>query len=193
MILRIPRYLITGVVGGLILALALAVGYWNIRPASFIADPLITEPDQPDFIIGPAWTIMRNDNGEPSYRLTSVRTTHNVNTGQSRLSQPELMLFRPQPEPPWEVQAASALVSANGDQVELTDDVVIEQTLPGGQQRRLLTDALTLHPQRDYAETAEDVRIEYEMGVTTARGMQIFLNDSRIELLSTVRGRHEVD
>lgn len=191
--LRIPRYLITGIVGGLILALALAVGYWNIRPASFVVDQVISEPGQPDFIIGPAWTLMRDDSGEPSYRLTSLRTTHDMDTGQSRLRQPELTLYRPQPEPPWQVQATTALVNADGDEVELIDDVVIEQTLPSGRQRRLLTDALTLYPPRDYAETAADVRIEYAQGVTTARGMHVFLNDSRIELLSTVRGRHEVD
>ncbi len=191
--LRIPRYLITGIVGGLILALALAVGYWNIRPASFIPEPVISDPEQPDFIIGPAWTLMRDDNGQPSYRLTSLRTTHDLDSGQSRMSQPELTLYRPLPEPPWQLEAATALISANGDQVELTDDVVIEQTLPSGQQRRLLTEALTLYPRRDYAETAEDVRIEYAQGVTTARGMHVFLNDSRIELLSMVRGRHEVD
>ncbi|MCL5041472.1 MAG: LPS export ABC transporter periplasmic protein LptC [Gammaproteobacteria bacterium] len=191
--LGLPRYLVTGIVGGLILALALAVGYWNIRPASFVPEPVISDPEQPDFIIGPAWTLMRNDAGEPSYRLTSERTTHDAARGQSRLTQPHLTLYRPEPEPPWQVQAARALVNAEGDEVELSDDVVIEQTLANGQQRRLLTDAMTLFPPRDYAETAADVRIEYAQGVTTARGMQIFLNDSRIELLSTVRGRHEVD
>ncbi|WP_092383879.1 LPS export ABC transporter periplasmic protein LptC [Halopseudomonas salegens] len=191
--MRLPRYLVTGVIGILILALALAVGYWNIRPASFVPTLVISDSGQPDFIIGPAWTLVRDDDGQPSYRLQSLRTTHELTTGQSRLSQPELTLYRPEPEPPWQLQAASALISAEGDQVELTDNVVIEQTLPNGQQRRLLTDALTLHPARDYAETAEDVRIEYAESATTARGMQVFLNDSRVELLSTVRGRHEVD
>jgi lipopolysaccharide export system protein LptC len=51
---------------------------------------------------------------------------------------------------------------------------------------------LTLFPDRDYAETAQSVRIEDADNVTTAVGMHVYLNDGRLELLSTVRGQHEV-
>ena len=56
----------------------------------------------------------------------------------------------------------------------------------------MTTQALTLFPDRDYAETAQSVRIEDADNVTTAVGMHVYLNDGRLELLSTVRGQHEV-
>ena len=56
----------------------------------------------------------------------------------------------------------------------------------------LTTSALTLYPRRDYAETDQSVRIEAARSVTTAEGMKLFLNDGRLQLLSTVRGQYEV-
>lgn len=193
MTLRLPRYLVTGLVGLLILALALAMGYWNIRPSSFAPPPLLDTSEQPDFIMGPSWTLTRDEQGQPKHYLVSQHSVHHSQTALSTLSKPELTLFRPGEEPPWTVVAEQALIHDEADDIVLQDSVVIEQTLANGQQRRLLTEELTFFPPRDYAETDQPVRIELSQGVTTARGMQVFLNDSRLELLSTVRGHYEVN
>jgi lipopolysaccharide export system protein LptC len=51
---------------------------------------------------------------------------------------------------------------------------------------------MTVFPEREYAQTAQAVRIATADGVTTAKGMKAYLNDGKIDLLSNVRGQHEV-
>jgi lipopolysaccharide export system protein LptC len=72
------------------------------------------------------------------------------------------------------------------------NDVLLQRQDPAAPTARLTTQALTLYPERDYAETAQSVRIQTAGSNTTATGMQVFLNDGRLELLSNVRGQHEL-
>ena len=51
---------------------------------------------------------------------------------------------------------------------------------------------MTVFPDKEYAQTQQAVRIEAANGVTTAQGMKAYMNDGRINLLSNVRGQHEV-
>ena len=73
----------------------------------------------------------------------------------------------------------------------LIDAVRTERTDARGRQTILTTSRLSVFPEREYAETEQAVRIETVNGVTTANGMQAFLNDGRLLLLSNVRGQHE--
>lgn len=83
-------------------------------------------------------------------------------------------------------------VGPQGAEVELIDEVRIEQRVAAERFSRLTTSRLTVFPEREYAETAQPVRIENAEGVTTATGMQAYVKEGRVLLLSNVRGQHEV-
>lgn len=188
--MTIPRYLISG---GLILMVAcmgLAIGYWNIRPASFTPAPSAASL-QPDFFMENPRIRQLNELGQPAYELTSERAVHQLNQDVTELHEPRLRYYREGEVQPWDLQARHGTVTQSGDQVDLSQDVVIEQQLHGQPKRRLSTPALSVFAQRDYAETDRDVRIEAGNGVTTATGMQAYFNDGRIKLLSNVRGEYE--
>ena len=89
------------------------------------------------------------------------------------------------------MQARYGEVSAGGDRVDLSQNAVIEQQLAGQPVRRLSTPALSIFPDRHFAETDRSVRIEAANGVTTATGMEANFNDGAIKLLSNVRGEHD--
>ena len=187
--MRFPRYLVTGTLTLLVVVLALAVGYWNIRPATFTPQA-VQAPLQPDFFMDNPRIRQLNEQGRPIYDLVSEHAAHQVDSDITELDEPRLHYYREGDQQPWQMRARYGEVSANGERVELSDDVVIEQQLAGQAARRLSTPALTVYPDRDYAETEHEVTIDAG-GVTTATGMQAYFNDGRIELLSNVRGEHE--
>lgn len=187
--MKIPRYLMTGSLVVLAVVLALAVGYWNIRPASF-SPQSVQAPLQPDFFMDNPRIRQLNEQGQPVYELTSERAAHQVGKDVTELDEPRLQYYRANEQQPWDLRARYGEVSADGERVELSQNVIIEQQLSGQAARRLSTPALTVFPNRNYAETDRSVRIE-AAGVTTATGMQAYFNDGRIELLSNVRGEHE--
>lgn len=187
--MKIPRYLVTGTLVLVLVVLALSVGYWNIRPERF-APQSVQAPLQPDFFMDNPRIRQLNEQGQPVYDLASNRATHEVGKDTTELDEPRLSYYREGEQSPWELRARHGEVSANGEQVELSQNVIIEQQLGGRTTRRLSTPELSIFPKRDYAETDRSVRIEAG-GVTTATGMKAYFNDGRIELLSNVRGEHE--
>jgi lipopolysaccharide export system protein LptC len=50
---------------------------------------------------------------------------------------------------------------------------------------------MTVFPQKQYAQTEQPVRIDGAGGVSTGKGMKAYLKESRIHLLSNVRGQYE--
>ncbi len=188
--MTIPRYLITGGLILLITVMGLAVGYWNIRPASFTPTQ-VTAPLQPDFFMENPRIRQLNEQGQPTYDLTSDRAVHEVKKDVTELDEPRLRYYREGDFQPWELEARHGTVTESGDRVDLNQDVLIKQQLPGQPNRRLSTPALSVFAQRHYAETDRDVHIEAGNGVTTATGMEAYFNDGRIKLLSNVRGEYE--
>lgn len=78
----------------------------------------------------------------------------------------------------------------DGNTIELKNNVSLTQTLTNGEQYQLTTDALTILPSTQFAETDKPVIITQPNGVTTATGLKADLKQQRFELLSNVRGNY---
>ncbi|SDR72082.1 LPS export ABC transporter periplasmic protein LptC [Pseudomonas oryzae] len=173
-------------------ALLAAIGYWNIRPESFMEPSAATGGDSAiDFFVENARSVQFQADGKLHYRMTATRLEHLRSSDTTLLSQPDLLLYRGS-DYPWHVQSERGEVSPGGTQVELIDAVRVERTDAKGRPTILTTSRLSVFPEREYAETAQPVRIEAANGVTSATGMQAYLNESRMLLKSNVRGQHEV-
>ncbi|TBW01109.1 LPS export ABC transporter periplasmic protein LptC [Azotobacter chroococcum] len=173
-------------------AVLVAVGYWNIRPASFMDKPGISPDDSAiDFYVTNAHTLQYQAEGALHYEMTADKVEHLKSSEITLLTQPDLLIFRGTPTP-WHVRSERGEVSPQGDQVELIDAVRVERTDTQGRPTVLTTSRLSVLPEREYAETQQPVKIEAANGVTTAVGMKAYLDDSRMHLLSSVRGQHEV-
>ncbi|MCF7203742.1 LPS export ABC transporter periplasmic protein LptC [Pseudomonas oligotrophica] len=178
---------------GLIAALLVAVGYWNIRPESFMQEPpqaATAEPDV-DFYVVNARTVQFQPDGKRHYELRSERMEHLKASDTSLLTRPDLLAYRGS-ELPWHVSSERGEVSPGGEQVELIDKVVVERTDAKGRPTVVTSSRMTVWPEKDYAETRQAVRIVAANGVTTATGMKAYLDDGRMLLLSNVRGQHEL-
>lgn len=173
-------------------ALLAAIGYWNIRPESFMEQATTSAGDTAiDFYVENARTVQFQADGKLHYRLTAERVEHLRSSDTTLLKLPDLLLYRGS-NYPWHVQSTRGEVSPGGTQVELIDAVRVARTDARGRPTILTTSRLSVFPEREFAQTSQPVRIEAANGVTTATGMQAYLNDSRMLLQSNVRGQHEV-
>jgi len=177
----------------LIALLLVAAGYWNIRPESFMQQPRTpsTEESPIDFYVINSRTIQYQPDGKRNYELTAEKLEHIKASDISLLTRPNLHSYRGA-ELPWHISGDGGDVGPQAEEVELINNVRIERTAAEGRPTIITTSRMTVLPDKDYAETGQPVRIVAANGVTTATGMKAYLNESRMLLLSNVRGQHEL-
>ena len=169
-----------------------ALGYWNINSSTSTDQQESMQTTKTiDFFVEGTQTLQFTDAGTVQYELSSPRIEHTQDDDITLLSQPELLLFRGA-ELPWHISSERSEVSPEGKEVELFENVRIARTDEQGRPTILTTEQLTYVPETEYAHTKLAVKIEAANGVTTGVGMQTYLNESKMHLLSNVRGRHEV-
>lgn len=185
--IRVPAVLL------LIALLLIAVGYWNVRPESFMQEaPVVRGEGSPiDFYVINSRTVQYQTDGKRNYELTAERVEHIKASDVSLLTKPNLRSYRGT-ELPWHVTSDRGEVGPQGEEVELIDNVRIERTDAKGRPTVVTSSRMTVLPEKDYAETRQPVRIVAANGVTTATGMKAYLDEGRMLLLSNVRGQHEL-
>ncbi|CAM3291279.1 LPS export ABC transporter periplasmic protein LptC [Pseudomonas floridensis] len=184
---KIRKFLLFGVLA-LLLA---AVGYWNISPESFMDQPMTAVDENAiDYYAINAHSVQYLPDGSLQYDMTADRVEHVKATDVTLLTTPDLQMYRGT-QFPWHVQSKQGEVSPGGDQVELIDSVRVARTDEKQRTTIITSSRMTVFPQKQYAQTDQDVRIDAAGGVTTAKGMKAYLNDSRMDLLSNVRGQYE--
>lgn len=172
--------------------LVAALGYWNINSSADTASSALTvDNNSIDFFAQDTRTIQFTETGTLHYELNSPRIEHTQHDDITLLLQPDLLLYRGT-DLPWHITSERSEVSPEGKEVELIDNVRIARTDEQGRPTILTTQQLTYVPSTEYAHTQLAVKIEAANGITTGVGMQTYLNESKMHLLSNVRGRHEV-
>ena len=173
---------------GLLLA---AVGYWNISPERFMDRPVASvDETQIDYYATNARAKQFLPDGGVQYEMTADRVDHMRASEVTMLTKPDMQLYRGTVYP-WHVQSERGEVNPDGTEVELIDNVRVARTDQKNRATVITSSRMTVFPQKQYAQTEQDVRIEGAGGVSTAKGMKAYLNDSKINLLSNVRGLYE--
>jgi lipopolysaccharide export system protein LptC len=181
----------TIVVFGCIAAIFAAVGYWNISPERFLDQPVVkTEENDIDWYATNTHTLQYLPDGKVQYEMTADKVDHVKTSEITLVTNPDLNIFRGTPFP-WHVQSKRAEVNPDGTEVELIDSVRIARTDEKKRTTIITSSRMTVFPQREYAQTEQPVRIDGAGGVSTGTGMKAYLKESRIHLLSNVRGQYE--
>lgn len=176
---------------GCIAAIFAAVGYWNISPERFLDKPVVKVDDSAiDYYAINAHSVQYLPDGKLQYEMTSDKVEHVKASEVTLLTNPDLNMFRGT-EFPWHVQSERGEVNPDGTQVELIDSVRITRFDEKNRKTLITTTRMTVFPQQQYAQTDQPVRIDGAGGVSTGNGMKAYLKESRIHLLSNVRGQYE--
>ncbi|MBT0625517.1 MULTISPECIES: LPS export ABC transporter periplasmic protein LptC [Pseudomonas] len=176
---------------GIIAALFLAVGYWNISPERFLDKPVgQVDAGAIDYYATNAYSVQFLPDGKVQYEMTSDKVEHLKSSEVTLLTNPDMNLYRGT-EFPWHVTSKHGEVNPDGTQVELIDSVRVARTDDKNRDTIITSSRMTVFPQQQYAQTEQDVRIDGAGGVSTGKGMKAYLKESRIHLLSNVRGQYE--
>ncbi len=178
----------------------LALGGWFGRlgldsPTVDAAEEQPIERRQPD-VLGEAVTFseLRAD-GSLQYRLLADTIQQFDTERLTRLEAPDLHLTSAR-QPPWDVTARHGYLRKrpNPDGVEedvvfLRDDVRMVQLHPRNGRLMLRSDTMYIFPDREYAQTDEDVMIDTEVGRTRAAGMIADMATGLLRLSSSASQR----
>ena len=174
-----------------IAAIFAAVGYWNISPERFLERPAAqVDETQIDYYAINAHSIQYMPDGRVQYDLTGDKVEHLMASDVTLVTKPDMHIYRGTVYP-WHVQSEHAEVNPDGTEIELIDSVRVARTDELQREVIITSSRMTVFPQKQYAQTEQAVRIDGADGVTTGKGMKAYLNDSRIHLLSNVRGQYE--
>ncbi|ROM87066.1 LPS export ABC transporter periplasmic protein LptC [Pseudomonas brassicacearum] len=180
----------TIVVFACIAAIFAAVGYWNISPERFLDQPAPVVEEKIDWYATSTHTLQYLPDGKVQYEMTADKVDHVKATDITLVTTPDLNMFRGT-EFPWHVQSKRAEVNSGGTEVELIDSVRVARTDEKNRTTIITSTRMTVFPQQQYAQTEQPVRIDGAGGVSTGTGMKAYLKESRIHLLSNVRGQYE--
>jgi lipopolysaccharide export system protein LptC len=175
------------------------LGSLLLAAAVFFQPSLPVEPDlpppsgsgEPDLLIEAAEIRQYRDTGALRYLLRAPLIEHFQAQALTLLSEPDLQLYDP-PDPPWRVTARRGVIrnaseshQGRNEEVELKEDVQMLQVYGDGRRYDLRTPSITIYPEREYAETDQNVMITTHAGRTKAVGLNGSLNEGLLKMFSS--------
>jgi lipopolysaccharide export system protein LptC len=186
--LSTPRLVGIALAGSLVIGAA--VFFQPTLPEATQQQPELRPSQEPDLLIEDAVIRDYRETGALRYLLRSPLIEHFEGEALTHLREPDLLLHDP-PEPPWQITARRGVIrnAAQGrrgvkEEVELKEDVQMLQVFDDGRRYDLRTPMITIYPDREYAETDQNVMITTHAGRTKAVGLEGSLGEGLLKMFS---------
>lgn len=128
--------------------------------------------------------------GQLIHYLQTPLMQHHPKTNTNLLRKPHLIITENN-QAPWEIRAEKARAKKDHT-ITLIHHVMIEQKASESKASTLLkTEKMIYFPKEKRASTTQKVTIQQAKNHMQAVGMNAYLDDNKVELLSHVRGRYE--
>lgn len=174
----------------LMLALALLTFWLDRTVREEEAHPSLRRHD-PDYIVENFRVLNYNQSGAVESSLTARKMLHYPDDDSTELAQPHLVETKTG-QPRTDVSALRGVLSQDGEEVFLYDNVVLEREATDARSAmRVETSELQYARSRSIARSDRDVRIIEDRQVISGRGMEYDLDAERIALRERVRARVE--
>lgn len=174
----------------LMLALALLTFWLERTVREEAAHPSLRRHD-PDYIVENFRVLNYNQSGAVESSLTARKMLHYPDDDSTELAQPHLVETKTG-QPRTDVSAMRGVLSQDGEEVFLYDNVVLEREATDARSAmRVETSELQYVRSRSMARSERDVRIIEDRQVISGRGMEYDLDAERIALRERVRARVE--
>ena len=179
--------------GASVVMIALAAGsFWTVsqlEPDLFA--PGSQDRHTPDFYMENFVTVKMDEYGAVQRRIEAEYMAHFPDTDTHEFQDPYMVMYR-EDRTPWHVRSERGWLSPRGDVMLLLGQVHIwRNNQDGVKELDVKTEDLRVLPEREYGETDKPVLITTATTQTRGVGMKAHLAESRLELLSKVRTRHE--
>jgi lipopolysaccharide export system protein LptC len=138
------------------------------------------------------FSAIRTDENDAGYKmLLGKKMVHYPDDDSAELEQPRLITIEPG-KPSVQLQADNAKMSAEGEDIYLSGNVVIVRNAGKGRGETILTTSLLhLIPDQDIARTDKPVEITETNATIRAIGMEMNNRTGHTELLSQVKVVHD--
>jgi len=164
----------------------------------------------PDYYAENLVTYSMDKTGNIYFQLKVKHIEHYPDDDSLTLLKPEITIYKDQ-QAQWTISSENGVVSANGDEVVLSNSVIAIQSMihsttkstrhsttgntnnDANKQARgliLTTEKLVIKPTLKFAETELDVRLQDANGSTLATGLKVDMENNIIQLLSNVKGSY---
>lgn len=184
---RFASALGTWVPAALLVALAVASGVWLAQLGQREEQSKRFEGHAPDLTMEEFDVTTMGEDGNPLRRLSAAHMAHFTDTGTKELRHPHLVVYQDLEEP-WHIASERGWVSADNDVLMLLGKVDIWRNYPDERPEiHIETEDLRVLPHDEYAETQLPVSISTPHSLTRGTGMQAYLRESRVQLLSDVK------
>jgi len=148
--------------------------------------------ERTDFFIRSARITRWDMAGEIAQELESPLLRHYPDAAEMHLESPRARI-PDEPGKDFHIQAREGRMPDSQERIILAGDVLLHDNPPSGRLTEMRTELLTLYPPRDYAHTDQPVRVTRGPDYTDSRGMEIFFDEQRVELLSEVKGTYHAN
>ena len=172
--------------------IALACSGWY-----FASDKAIIKLDDrilsttPDTIITKLTLQQFDAKGHVSHYLQTPLMHHLPFNNTHYLTTPYILVSQDN-QTPWEIHALEATATQGGQQIRFNKNVIIHQTKDEHtQETTLTTEEITYFPQKHLATTPKDVTFAQSGNMVTSTGMNAYLAENRVQLLSNAQATYE--
>src|SRR4051812_35765887 len=176
----------------MLLAAFAALTFWldrQVQPADYAGGGKARH--DPDYIVENLSAVRVGAQGIPRYDLKARRMVHYPDDDATYLESPTLVSY---PNATVTVTATSknAMLSSNGEEAYLTDDVRLVRASAGDpNDLKMETSFLHVIPDKNLAETDKPVKIWNLNSLTTSIGLELNTETRILKLLSNVRSTYE--
>ena len=153
-----------------------------------LSESNIAKNNEPDFYMRDAKSVEYNQLGKVRFRFKATDVNHFPQGDFTLVNNPDMTLFRK--GSPWNIISKEGHISPDGKIITLTKDVKLRGGTPE-QPLQMETQSITILPDKNLAKTKQKVLIINNSGRINAKGMNAYLDENRMELLSNVKVRHD--
>lgn len=153
------------------------------RPTSLLPDAFMEE----------VISISMDKEGNPTMQLITPKMVHFAENDTTHILSPQLTLYRKSPVP-WHITSKYAKTIQGTERVEFWDNVLIRHPGDANNPETLIkTLSLTIHPNKNIAETKALITLTQPNLTVNAIGMNADMNTGDIKLISQARGEYVPD
>lgn len=154
--------------------------------------PHVNESRNPDFFMNKAVYLELNKDGTVHSQMQAAKLIHYVEKDSCFFDSPNMKMFNGPETQPWYISADKGWGVNGIKTVYLTNNVKISQKGSAkNPDMKIVTAAMTIFPQRKYAETNKPVTITQAGSVMHAGGAQADLKTGVVNLVGKVDGQYD--
>lgn len=176
-----------------LLLMGLAYSVWLLHKSKPNPTPVVTqEVFRPDAYAETVLAIQINEQGIKHSEIRAPEVIHFPYENSANITKPSMIIYSDKGEEPWYISSDSGKSVEGSQKITLEENVVLHQPAgPKNQAITINTTLLNVMPKENLVTTDKPIVFTQPGIVVTSIGMNAYMNDKRVELLSHAKGTYD--